>query len=141
MKTCSHCNLEKPLTEFWKNKARKDGLQRHCKICTSERKRIESSSAASKETRRKWIEKNPDKIRQYSKNWHANNKEKATKWQREHPEYQVEQSKKDIETLSNKYIKTLLSRQSPCRANLSSELIEAKRLHIQIIRKLKELKT
>ena len=36
MKTCSKCNTEKPLTEFVKNKARKDGVSVYCKPCTKE---------------------------------------------------------------------------------------------------------
>lgn len=36
MKTCSKCNTEKPLIEFHKNKARKDGVATYCKKCTSE---------------------------------------------------------------------------------------------------------
>jgi|SaaInlStandDraft_2_1057019.scaffolds.fasta_scaffold224999_1 hypothetical protein len=33
MKKCNHCKQDKPLSEFNKNKNRKDGLQGNCKIC------------------------------------------------------------------------------------------------------------
>lgn len=33
MKVCSICQVEKSLTEFHKNKSRKDGIQSHCKPC------------------------------------------------------------------------------------------------------------
>ena len=35
MKTCSKCSIEKPLTEFSKCKANKDGLQYNCKTCNT----------------------------------------------------------------------------------------------------------
>lgn len=35
MKTCSKCGEEKPLTEYRKRSASKDGLQPYCKICHS----------------------------------------------------------------------------------------------------------
>jgi hypothetical protein len=33
MKTCSKCGIEKPLTDFNKDKVKKDGLQYRCKTC------------------------------------------------------------------------------------------------------------
>ena len=33
MKVCSRCKEEKSLTEFNKNKSKKDGLQYYCKVC------------------------------------------------------------------------------------------------------------
>ncbi len=33
MKVCKRCNQKKPLTEFWKNKTTRDGLQLYCKDC------------------------------------------------------------------------------------------------------------
>lgn len=37
MKRCSKCNIEKELTEFYKNKGGKDGLRSNCKSCENER--------------------------------------------------------------------------------------------------------
>ena len=42
-KVCSHCHIEKPLTEFGKNKNYKDGMQRWCKKCRNEYKYTEHS--------------------------------------------------------------------------------------------------
>ena len=39
-KKCTKCNVEKPLTEFNKNKATKDGLQSWCQKCMSESRSI-----------------------------------------------------------------------------------------------------
>lgn len=33
MKKCTKCGIEKPLSEFYKNKTNKDGLQKRCKPC------------------------------------------------------------------------------------------------------------
>ena len=33
MKRCTHCNQEKPLTDFNKNKGRSDGLNSYCRSC------------------------------------------------------------------------------------------------------------
>jgi hypothetical protein len=38
-KICSKCKETKNVTEFHKNKARKDGLEAYCKICACEQKR------------------------------------------------------------------------------------------------------
>ena len=32
-KVCTKCNQIKPLTEYWKNKQKLDGLQSNCKLC------------------------------------------------------------------------------------------------------------
>ena len=37
MKICTKCNLEKPTTDFAKNRSRKDGLYQHCKACDKKR--------------------------------------------------------------------------------------------------------
>ena len=33
MKKCTKCGIEKPLSDFYKNKTNKDGLQKRCKPC------------------------------------------------------------------------------------------------------------
>ena len=32
-KKCGHCKTEKPLTDFYKNRSNKDGLQSSCRVC------------------------------------------------------------------------------------------------------------
>jgi len=34
LKECSTCRETKPVSEFYKNKSRSDGLQHQCKVCT-----------------------------------------------------------------------------------------------------------
>jgi hypothetical protein len=49
-KACSQCKIEKPLTEFFSNKSRKDGKHHQCAICH----RIRT---------KKWQQLNPDKVK------------------------------------------------------------------------------
>ena len=78
-KKCRKCKIEKPLTEFSKRKALKDGLQYKCKAC-------QSQSSAN------WrgIPKNKEKQAQYNANWYAipKNKEKIAQY---HAERKAEQ--------------------------------------------------
>lgn len=48
MKTCSKCDEEKPLTEFYKQASRADGRQRYCKRCAKEFQRGYLKSGAKR---------------------------------------------------------------------------------------------
>ena len=61
-KFCAHCKQTKPLTDFYKNKGRLDGVCVYCKICTNER---------IKEKRKE----NPERFREISKKSKIKNKE------------------------------------------------------------------
>lgn len=58
-KTCSKCKIEKPLSEFSKNKSKKDGLQDRCKECCAF-----------------YEQQNKDKRREYFSLYHQQNKDK-----------------------------------------------------------------
>ena len=60
MKQCNTCNKSKELTEFSKNKATKDGLQRKCKSC-------------DKDNTKQWHLNNADKCKEYDKQYKLNN--------------------------------------------------------------------
>jgi hypothetical protein len=62
MKKCNKCKVEKPLTEFHKNKSRKDGLQLKCKIC-------------GKIYDKRYNSENKEKINLYNKKYYYNNQE------------------------------------------------------------------
>lgn len=64
MKSCSECKAEKPLSEFYKDKAKKDGASSRCKPC-------------SKEYGRRYYEKNSELLRKYSREWYKENRERA----------------------------------------------------------------
>lgn len=53
MKACNVCQEEKPLTEFYRSKATKDGHLHQCKPCMK-------------------VRRNPDNYREYQKNWQRN---------------------------------------------------------------------
>ncbi len=61
IKICSKCKISKEISEFFKNKTQKDGLQSYCKICHSEA-----------------VYKNKDKKLAYIKTWMENNPEKVS---------------------------------------------------------------
>lgn len=77
-KKCSCCKKEKPLNDFYKDVARKDGLARVCKKCHSL-------------SVKKWQEKHPDKFKEINNAWKKSHKEKRNEeskaWAKLHPEY------------------------------------------------------
>ena len=62
MKTCTQCNIEKPLLDFTKRKNRKDGHCSWCKSCYAAKadQRIEKDPENYKLKRKKYDEKNKD---------------------------------------------------------------------------------
>ena len=63
MKKCTKCGVEKPLSEFNKNKSKKDGFQSSCKICH----RLQSKDHYSLNKPKRW---------EYAKNYYKSNIEK-----------------------------------------------------------------
>ena len=62
MKKCNSCKTEKELSEFYKNKSSKDGLQYKCKTC-------------AKQYHKQYHADNTDYFKQYNKQWCADNPE------------------------------------------------------------------
>lgn len=56
MKTCMLCKQTKPMTDFHKDRARKDGRFPWCKKCKNEKDREYSHSPHAREVRRKWLQ-------------------------------------------------------------------------------------
>ena len=75
-KKCSHCGEVKPLTEFYKRKASKDGYRPQCKLCYSETRK---ANDAKPEVRARINEQNME--------YHWRNREKRcaamAKWQKD----------------------------------------------------------
>jgi hypothetical protein len=61
-KVCPKCNIEKPSSDFHKERANKDGLHYMCKLCNSERSK-------------KRYRENREKINRYHKEWTKDNKD------------------------------------------------------------------
>jgi hypothetical protein len=79
MKTCPNCGKEKPLTDFYKDKSRRDKHSRICRDCTYARVRA-------------WQHKNPEKMRQQRARYraeHSTHEELAT-FRERRAEYQRE---------------------------------------------------
>ena len=79
-KTCSKCKLDLPLSEFWKDKYQSDGLRTACRICNKNNKvylkeYYERRKASGEH--KAYRDKNVDKIRQQSRDWHKDNPEKS----------------------------------------------------------------
>jgi hypothetical protein len=129
MKTCQKCNIEKNITEFSKNKNKKDGLGTWCRLCVKEYKKeyyINNKEKILKkfsnklktdeilrqkriETSKKWREENKEIIKIKRKEYRLKNKEKINKWREENKErikilrrnYRVKNLKNNMFMLKN----------------------------------------
>jgi hypothetical protein len=81
MKKCSKCKVEKPLSDFHKDKNRKDGHSYRCKSC-------------KKEYNAKYRTKNKEKLADYDAKYRAENKEKIAKDYVENKEERIKYSAK-----------------------------------------------
>lgn len=107
MKTCTKCGVTKPVSEFSKRSAARDGLRSQCKRCDSagsaawnaanpERYRKNHAKWRSanlsklREKTAKWRIANPDKSREAIARWHKANpdcrRESSAKWKAANPE-------------------------------------------------------
>lgn len=69
-KYCIYCKKDLPKSEFYKNKATKDGLMRYCKNC-------------DRLYRRKMRKKHPETYKARDKRYYANNREKKLEYLQE----------------------------------------------------------
>jgi hypothetical protein len=70
-KICSKCGEEKILTEYPKDKTKKDGYRPNCKVCNRKyfkTKRLENPELLAKKLR-EFYEKNPNKRKEYRENY------------------------------------------------------------------------
>jgi len=125
-KICSKCHQEKSLEKFYKNKTKKDGYSFWCKSCHNARHKqyYEANKGKIAVWEKQYREINKDKIAQY----HEANKDKMDAWRKQY-------GKILTETLDDKYIRQRLSLKG---LQVPQQLIEVKRLHLQIFRHLKE---
>ena len=112
-KVCTKCGEEKTLDCFFKQKTGKYGVRTTCKKCDNA-----------------YREANKDKIKAFREAYYKSNKDKLNAWQKAY-------SKDCITNLTDSYISGCIGLTlSEC----PKELIEVKRLQLQIHRKLKEAK-
>jgi len=104
-KICTKCGDKKLISEFSKDKNKKDGLCLWYKKCKS--KYYEINKEKILEQNKKWCKSNPEKIRkidkkwrknnpEYIKKWRENNIEYAKKWRENNPEYNREYQKERL---------------------------------------------
>jgi hypothetical protein len=69
MKECSKCNVGKPLSEFYKFKLAKDGLQSYCKECFKKyyKKYYPNNKDEVRERNKKRYKKNIIKVKKHNK--------------------------------------------------------------------------
>lgn len=107
LKKCSRCKIEYPITNFYKNRAKPDGLQTDCKKCRTEattlwaRKHPEVALAIHY----RYVKKHPEKTKQWSHNAYYKDHE-ATKAKRriENQRYRVLWKKQVVEAYGGKCI-------------------------------------
>lgn len=114
MKRCPKCRTEKPRSEFYRNKSKKDGLTSWCKTCAKQASRAWKAAnpekvrdynrkwnAANPSYKREWNAANPEKCREYSREHYAANPEKKRDYQREwaaaNPDYSREWNAANVE--------------------------------------------
>jgi hypothetical protein len=73
-KTCSKCQENKPLSDFSKDKHKKDGLNCYCKLCLSEKVKQRSEYYS------KYRENNRQKNNDYAKSYRKTNCHKRKEW-------------------------------------------------------------
>lgn len=77
-KRCTGCEEVKPISEFHKCKATKDGLAYECKLCKQGRRRkyYKENRERARENNRRWQNNNREKVREMNRVWQKNNREK-----------------------------------------------------------------
>ena len=115
MKICAKCKVEKPFTDFHVNKNKKDGLEIYCKPCVKiiDAIKYERNATAIKERSKNWAKNNKDKVNECAKKNYRKNPEKFKKISREysfHNKDKVSRNKrryyvKNKETIIKKQIK------------------------------------
>lgn len=87
-KVCSRCKEEKSISEFSKDRNRKDGHNYQCADCAKKRARKyrEENREKVREYDRKYREKNREKVRERSRKYRENNQEKIREKHRKYRE-------------------------------------------------------
>ena len=82
MKICTKCGIELPLSEFSKNKSRKDGLQPYCKVCMKQY--YTANREHMLERQKQYNAKHAEAIKQYMKQWYADNRAEQLEYKKLH---------------------------------------------------------
>lgn len=158
-KKCGACEIVLSIDNFRKNKSRKDGYSWGCKQCSKEYNKKNYSTEKNSERWKKYYSANSEKIKSKSKEYYERTKirqlEKSKRYRdinkelisQKKIEYRVNNKDKlkdyesrCVEELNDRYIKSLFRDEFYKRVkNIPQELIDLKRVQVQITRKLKEI--
>ena len=83
-KICSKCGRELPISQFYKCKSNKDGLQAHCKECLKQ-----------------YYAENKEAIAEYKKQYRQENKELIKQWYTKNEERMKQYRKENKETIAD----------------------------------------
>ena len=96
LKKCYFCKKKKPLKEFYKNKARIDGVMSNCKECSKKiaREKRERNLESHKARAHRYYQKNKNEINKKRKEWFAKNRYKLNAHKKVHYALKVGKIKK-----------------------------------------------
>ena len=118
---CSDCSTITPITNFSKNKGRKNGVNAICKQCESIRAKEYNArpeiKAKNKERNKKWLADNREYKNKYTQEWYRLNKEHKNKKVQEWKEKNADRYKKVRNEYYQKNKKRLLEYQYERRKN------------------------
>ena len=97
VKICNICSVEKNLTDFYKSKSGKDGLESFCKVCKKEKSKINyaknlehrllqnklyyyANHEKQREVKNAWKKNNPDLNREINNPWEKNKRKVDKFW-------------------------------------------------------------
>lgn len=94
-KTCSKCKIEKDVSEFNKDKTRKDGLHSLCRSCQSELRKAYYDRHKEQENlhTKKYKQENRDRITEYNYNYYHDNIDSELKRAKEYRENNREKTR------------------------------------------------
>tara|TARA_R110000803_G_scaffold21155_1_gene53533 strand:- start:11 stop:700 length:690 start_codon:yes stop_codon:yes gene_type:complete len=103
MKKCSKCKVEKELTDFNKDKQKKDGLKGDCKSCKKEYDK--EHRKANKEQIKEYNKKRYHANKEYHKEYYVANKERIKEYCKEYSKKHYEANKERIKEYCKEYKK------------------------------------
>lgn len=153
MKVCSKCRENKPVGEFYKSTASVDGVTYHCKTCVqlakktyyeAHKDKVKAVNAAwraanpdrVKAVKAAWIAANPDKVRAERNAWKAANPDKVKAGKAAWRAANLDKYRAMRKTYAARLPDFLVKRYLNLK-DAPPELIELKRLQVQIKRELK----
>lgn len=106
MRTCRRCGDDKPLSDYCKDKSRKDGLHPNCRDCRNfyARQGRAKNPAASRAAVKRWEQANPERAAAIRAAWrlaHPDYSAEANRrWREEHPDAAAEYYKANRERVA-----------------------------------------